>query len=98
MCSVAMLSYEDVRNQSGCQYWVVRLTFCGCGNGLGVGHGERDGSYSAVMWRGSQDRGEVARDLSHHLTTAVRLHVGHRQRGNTIQHKHFISSITYFGI
>lgn len=40
------------------------------------------------MWRGSQDRGEVARDLSYHLTTAVRLHVGDRQQ------KHFIANIT----
>lgn len=57
------------------------LTFCGCGDGLGVGHGERDGSHSAVVWGGSQNGGEVAWDLSYHLTTAVRLQVGYRQRG-----------------
>lgn len=60
------------------------LTFCGCGDGLGVGHGERDGSHSAVMWGGCQDWGEVARDLSYHLTAAVGLELEYRQPYNTV--------------
>lgn len=38
---------EDV----GCQMFGVKLlTFCGCGDGLSVGHGQRDGSHGAVVW------------------------------------------------
>lgn len=59
------------------------LTFCGCGDGLGVWHGERDGSHSAVVWRGSQNWGEVAWDLSYHLTTAVRLQVRQQEEIST---------------
>lgn len=54
------------------------LTFCGCGDGLSVGHGQRDGSHCAVVRGGSQNWGEVAWDLSYHLTTAVRLQVGRK--------------------
>lgn len=58
----------------------VWLTFCGCGDRLGVRHGERDGSHCAVVWGGRQDRGKVAWDLSNHLTTAVRLQEGQKSQ------------------
>lgn len=61
-------------------FGVKLLTFCGCGDGLSVGHGQRDGPHGAVVWRRSQNWGEVTRDLSHHLTAAVRLQV--RQEGD----------------
>lgn len=51
------------------------LTFCGGGDGLGVGHGQRDRPHGAVVRRGRQDWGEVARDLPDHLTAAVGLQV-----------------------
>lgn len=56
-----------------------RLTFSGCSDGLGVGHGERHGSHSTVVWGRSQYRGEVAGDLPNTLTTAVRLEVEHKR-------------------
>lgn len=70
--SAAMLGVWWISNG-----WCV-LTFCGCGDGLSVGHGQRDGSHRAVVWGGSQNWGEVAWDLSYHLTTAVRLQVGRK--------------------
>lgn len=73
------------------------LTFCGCGDGLGVGHGERDGSHSAVVWGGGQNWGEVAWDFSYHLTTTVRLQVGYRRQETTFHyHKYFISKKDLF--
>lgn len=80
VCLSVSIEYKGVRRSgsSVASGWAVGLTFCGCGDGLCVWHGKRDGSYSAVMRRRRQDWGEVARDLSYHLTTAVRLRRGGR--------------------
>lgn len=67
-----MMNKSSAHTQAEGVAW-LRLTFRGCGDGLGVGHGERHGPHGAMVWRGSQNRGEVPRHLPDHLTTAVGL-------------------------
>lgn len=65
-----------------------RLTFW-CGDGLGVGHGERDGSHGAVVRGWSQNWGEVAWDLSNPLTTAVGLRKPDRKKLKLLSVPHY---------
>lgn len=57
---------------------VHMLTLRGCSDWLGVRHGEGDRSDCTMMGRWCQHWGEVAWNLTHHLTAAVRLPHTHK--------------------